>query len=61
MKQINAAYRSMLRRPVQNSSEFDRRSMAKGLDGEYHPRLIALGGDHTIVSLLHRSPSSAEC
>jgi agmatinase len=23
--------------------------MAKGLDGEYHPRVIALGGDHTIV------------
>ena len=49
MKQINAAYRSMLRRPVQNPSEFERRNMAKGLDGAYHPRVIALGGDHTIV------------
>jgi agmatinase len=22
---------------------------AKGLDGEYHPRIVSLGGDHTIV------------
>lgn len=24
--------------------------MIRGLDGQFHPRLIALGGDHTIVS-----------
>lgn len=24
----------------------------KGLDGEYHPRMVTLGGDHTIVSHL---------
>lgn len=24
---------------------------AKGLDGEYHPRMVTLGGDHTIVSV----------
>lgn len=25
---------------------------AKGLDGEYHPRMVTLGGDHTIVSVI---------
>lgn len=61
--QIKAAYRSMLHKPVTNPSEFEKRGMAKGLDGEYHPRIIALGGDHTIVRfssslpLLHTKPT----
>jgi len=40
----------MLNHPVANPGKMAELGMAKGLDGEYHPRVIALGGDHTIVS-----------
>lgn len=49
IKQIKAAYSSMLNHPVANPGKMAELGMAKGLDGEYHPRVIALGGDHTIV------------
>ncbi|ORY25446.1 putative arginase [Naematelia encephala] len=49
IRQINAAYRSMLARPVLNSAKMDDLGMQRGLDGEFHPRVVALGGDHTIV------------
>lgn len=41
----------MLNHPVANPGKMAELGMAKGLDGEYHPRVIALGGDHTIVCL----------
>jgi agmatinase len=58
IKQIKAAYSSMLNHPVANPGKMAELGMAKGLDGEYHPRVIALGGDHTIVRPLL---SSYEC
>jgi agmatinase len=39
----------MLNHPVANPGKMAELGMAKGLDGEYHPRIVALGGDHTIV------------
>lgn len=51
IKQIKAAYSSMLNHPVATPQKMAELGMAKGLDGEYHPRIIALGGDHTIVHL----------
>lgn len=41
----------MLNHPVATPQKMAELGMAKGLDGEYHPRVIALGGDHTIVRL----------
>jgi agmatinase len=55
IKQIKAAYSSMLNHPVATPQKMAELGMAKGLDGEYHPRIIALGGDHTIVSVLSSS------
>ncbi|WRT66092.1 uncharacterized protein IL334_003045 [Kwoniella shivajii] len=49
IKQVKAGYKSVLHHPVVNEEEMKRLHMQKGLDGEYHPRIIALGGDHTIV------------
>lgn len=49
IKQVKAAYRSMLHHPVASPLRMEGLGMQKGLDGEYHPRIIALGGDHTIV------------
>ena len=49
IRQVKAAYRSALRHPVTNPAEFERLNVQKGLDGKYHPRIVALGGDHTIV------------
>jgi arginase family enzyme len=49
VKQIKAAYSSMLNHPVATPQKMAELGMQKGLDGEYHPRIIALGGDHTIV------------
>jgi agmatinase len=45
----------MLNHPVANPGKMAELGMAKGLDGEYHPRVIALGGDHTIVRPLASS------
>ncbi|WVQ80704.1 agmatinase [Cryptococcus sp. DSM 104549] len=49
IKQVNSAYRSMLHHPVVSEERMEELHMQKGLDGKYHPRIIALGGDHTIV------------
>lgn len=49
IQQVKAAYRSALRHPVVNEQRMKELNFQKGLDGEYHPRIIALGGDHTIV------------
>jgi agmatinase len=40
----------MLNHPVASEEKMKELNMQKGLDGEYHPRIISLGGDHTIVS-----------
>lgn len=50
VKQIEAAYTSLLHHPVATPERMSSLGMQRGLDGEYHPRIIALGGDHTIVS-----------
>ncbi len=52
IKQVNAAYRSALRHPVANEDRLRELGVQKGLDNRYHPRIVALGGDHTIVSPL---------
>ncbi|ORY35762.1 putative arginase [Naematelia encephala] len=49
VKQVNAAYRSMLQHPVASETTMTKLNMQRGLDNLYHPRIIALGGDHTIV------------
>ena len=51
IKQDSAAYRSALRHPLVNEHRMKELNMRKGLDGKYHPRIIAMGGDHTIVSI----------
>lgn len=47
--QIEAAYTTLLERPVasQQQGMFSTAHLAK--DGKEHPRLVSLGGDHTIV------------
>ncbi|KAG7566930.1 hypothetical protein FFLO_01309 [Filobasidium floriforme] len=47
--QVADAYASLLSRKVPNATAFEGLGFAKGLDGELHPRVISLGGDHTIV------------
>ena len=48
--QVRAAYSSLLSRKVVSPKRMADLGYAKGLDGEYHPRMVTLGGDHTIVS-----------
>jgi agmatinase len=52
--QMEAAYSTLLARPVKggNSAAYKSRTAALAKDGEEHPRIITLGGDHTIVSSL---------
>ena len=54
--QMEAAYSTLISRPVLggNSDAYKDRTSALALDGKEHPRIITLGGDHTIVSSLHR-------
>ncbi|KAI5453497.1 hypothetical protein NCC49_005972 [Naganishia albida] len=47
--QVRAAYSSLLSRKVVSPERMKDLGYAKGLDGEYHPRMVTLGGDHTIV------------
>ncbi|KAJ7836524.1 Arginase/deacetylase [Mycena leptocephala] len=49
--QMEAAYSTLLSRPVQGgtTAAYKPRTAAFALDGIEHPRLISLGGDHTIV------------
>lgn len=49
IKQINSAYRSLLHHPVVSPEKMQTLNMQRGLDGNMHPRIISLGGDHTIV------------
>ncbi|KIR57144.1 agmatinase [Cryptococcus gattii Ru294] len=49
IKQINSAYRSLLHHPVESPEKMQTLNMQRGLDGNMHPRIISLGGDHTIV------------
>src|ERR1700761_6903823 len=52
--QMEAAYATLLSRPVKGgaTSAYKSRTAAFAKDGEEHPRLITLGGDHTIVGPL---------
>ncbi|KAJ7726678.1 hypothetical protein DFH07DRAFT_896448 [Mycena maculata] len=51
--QMEVAYSTLLARPVQGETKSSTAAMAK--DGKEHPRLITLGGDHTIVLPILRS------
>ncbi|KAJ7678481.1 Arginase/deacetylase [Mycena rosella] len=55
--QMEAAYSTLLARPVRGgiSSAYKSRTAAFASDGKEHPRLITLGGDHTIVLPILRS------
>ncbi|WWD22568.1 agmatinase [Kwoniella shandongensis] len=44
---LEADYRTLLNRTVHTSFQDDQTSLA--LDGKHHPRVVMLGGDHTIV------------
>jgi agmatinase len=44
--QMEAAYSTLLGRPVQGGA-----TAAFAIDGKEHPRLVTLGGDHTIVAV----------
>lgn len=48
---MEAAYSTLLSRPVFGGmgSEYQERTKALAKDGKEHPRIITLGGDHTIV------------
>ena len=59
--QMEVAYSTLLARPVAKAAGtggFDATSTF-ALDGQAHPRIVTLGGDHTIVLPLLRSISSA--
>ncbi|KII95302.1 hypothetical protein PLICRDRAFT_149928 [Plicaturopsis crispa FD-325 SS-3] len=55
--QMEAAYSTLLQRPVQggNSGAYKSRTAVFAKDGKDHPRLVTLGGDHTIVLPILRS------
>ncbi|WWC69057.1 agmatinase [Kwoniella pini CBS 10737] len=44
---LEADYRSLINRSIATSFRKDEASLA--LDGQHHPRVVMLGGDHTIV------------
>ena len=50
IQQIQAAYSSILHHDVASISHMASLGSQQGLDGAYHPRIISLGGDHTIAS-----------
>ncbi|KAJ4001214.1 arginase family-domain-containing protein [Lentinula boryana] len=62
VKQIEAGHKSILQRaafmPVTNDSETGEPLDPIALDGKSHPRIITLGGDHTITLPLLRSINS---
>ncbi|KAJ7749506.1 Arginase/deacetylase [Mycena maculata] len=57
MDQMEVAYDTLLARPVRGgvTSAYKSRTAAFAKDGKEHPRLITLGGDHTIVLPILRS------
>jgi agmatinase len=50
--QMEVSYSTLLARPVPGETKSSTAAMAK--DGKEHPRLVTLGGDHTIVSSIIR-------
>lgn len=54
---MEAAYSTLLSRPVRGgvTSAYRSRTASFAKDGKEHPRLITLGGDHTIVLPILRS------
>jgi agmatinase len=63
IKQIEAAHRELLHRTpfsaLPNDSHTGKPLVPLAKDGKHHPRVITLGGDHTIVLPLLRSIHSA--
>lgn len=51
---MEAAYDTLLSRPVAGGDlEYKSRTAAFAKDGKEHPRIVTLGGDHTIVGHFH--------
>jgi hypothetical protein len=59
--QIEAAYTTLLERPVASQQQGTLSTAHLAKDGQEHPRIISLGGDHTIVCNLtsYRCPVSS--
>ncbi|KAG9222365.1 hypothetical protein CCMSSC00406_0002700 [Pleurotus cornucopiae] len=53
--QMEVAYSTLLDRPVPIKEQASKASWVKAQDGLIHPRIISLGGDHTIVLPILRS------
>ena len=49
IQQIEAAYTTLIERPIASQEEGSFSSAHLAKDGKEHPRIISLGGDHTIV------------
>ncbi|KAJ7807257.1 agmatinase [Mycena olivaceomarginata] len=62
IEQIESGHKSLLQReafsPLGNDSVTGEALVPLSLDGKHHPRIITLGGDHTIVLPLLRSINS---
>ncbi len=56
---MEAAYDTLLSRPVMGgiSEAYKSRTAAFAKDGKEHPRIVTLGGDHTIVRASNRGDS----
>lgn len=54
---MEAAYDTLLARPVfgGNSEQYKSRTAPFAKDGREHPRIVTLGGDHTIVRYVYFS------
>ncbi|KAJ7658102.1 arginase family-domain-containing protein [Mycena rosella] len=57
LDQMEAAYSTLLARPVRGgaTAAYKPSTAAFAIDGKEHPRLVTLGGDHTIVLPILRS------
>ncbi|KAF8486711.1 Arginase/deacetylase [Gautieria morchelliformis] len=55
VEQIEAAYTTLLERPIASQKQGTFSSAHLARDGKEHPRIISLGGDHTIVLPILRS------
>lgn len=50
LKSLEDHYRSLLKRSIPaDSAASQSASSVKGKDGKYHPKIVTLGGDHTIL------------
>lgn len=54
---VPKAYSTLLHRTVAAGEGFSEKTRRFSLDGEEHPRIVSLGGDHTIVSLSTQPPA----